>query len=323
MANISNAGPRARQISMRMGRFAHRAVLGPALALSMLLAIGSSLFAAGGVETVEPNDPIRVYASVAPQAYFIRRIGGDHVDVGTVIGPGQDAHTYDPSPREIERLGSAEILFTTGLEYEAKIVSTLERARTGISIVDLTQGIALRELEAHWHDPTVPHSHENEPGDPHIWLGPEEVRTQAATIRDTLSRARPDLSDAFVAGYQRFMDEVESIEAELADLLADLRGSTVLVYHPAFGYFTDHFGMSQLAIEAGGREPSPRLLEVTIEKALAAGVETVFTQPEYDEVASRAVARAIGARTAVVAPLGEDWPQLMRSIGEALAGQQE
>lgn len=282
-----------------------------------------SAVAGGSVErssdrTTDPSGFV-VYASVAPQAYFIRRIGGEHVSVGVVIGPGQDAHTYDPTPREIERLGSAELLFTTGLEYEAAIVSALQGAAAPVTFVDLTTGIELRELEPHWHDPTVPHSHENEPGDPHIWLGPQEVRIQAATIRDALVRARPDLAAAFEAGYRDFIAEVDTIDRELEALLSELEGTTILVYHPAFGYFTDRYGMLQLAIEAGGREPSPRLLQVTIEKALAAGVVTVFTQPEYDDVASQAVARAIGARTVAISDLGEDWPELMRSIGQAIA----
>lgn len=304
MMHLLHAGPCARRLIV---------------AVLVLLAVDSMVFAAGSQDAANPTGPIAVYASVAPQAYFIEQIGGEQVDVGILIGPGQDAHTYDPSPREIERLGAAEILFTTGLEYEAKIVATLERSRIGIDVVDLTQSIELRELEAHWHDPTVPHSHENEPGDPHIWLGPAEVRAQAATIRDALTRARPSYADAFATGYERFIAEVDVIETELSRLLADLRGSSVLVYHPAFGYFTDHFGIEQLAIEAGGREPSPRQLQITIEKALAAGVETVFTQPEYDDVAAQAVASAVGARTVVVTPLGEDWPHLMRMIGEALA----
>ena len=279
-------------------------------------------FAGGGVErSDETTDPTEfvVYASVAPQAYFIRRIGGEHVTVGVVIGPGQDAHTYDPTPREIERLGSAELLFTTGLEYEAAIVSALQGSGAPAAFVDLTTGIELRELEPHWHDPTVPHSHENEPGDPHIWLGPEEVRIQAATIRDALVRARPALAEDFEAGYRDFIAEVDAIDRELEILLSELAGTTILVYHPAFGYFTDRYGLLQLAIEAGGREPSPRLLQVTIETALAAGVVTVFTQPEYDDVASRAVARAIGARTVAISDLGEDWPALMRRIGQAIA----
>ncbi len=302
---LRNAGPCARRF------FIVASVVAAVLA-------AAPVFGAGRPEQRE-RGPIGVYASVAPQAYFVERIGGDHITVGLLIGPGQDAHTYDPTPREIERLANSELLFTTGLEYEARIVDTLRRSRSGPEIVDLTDGIELRELEAHYHDPTVPHSHDNEPGDPHIWLGPAEVRVQARTIRDALSRARPELTGDFSRRYDAFIAEVDALEAEIAELLAPKRGTTILVYHPAFGYFTDHFGIEQLAIEAGGREPSPRLLNVTIEKALAAGIDVIFTQPEYDDVASRAVARAIGARTVEITDLDRDWPALMRRIAEAIA----
>ncbi len=290
------------------------------LLLTIALAATAPAAASGGSETEPRTGPVAVYASVMPQADIMQRIGGELVDVGVLIGPGQDAHTWDPSPREIERLAAAELLFTTGLEYEARIVGTLERSARGVRVVDLTQGINLRELEAHYHDPSVPHSHDNEPGDPHIWLGPNEVRRQAQTIRDAFITARPHWEDQFRQGYERFLAEVDDVERELEKLLAPMQGATILVYHPAFGYFTDHFGITQLAVEAGGREPSPRQLERTIELALAAGVEVVFTQPEYDDVASRAVARAIGARTVAISDLGDDWSQLMREIGQAISG---
>ncbi len=288
--------------------------------LAIALAAAAPAAAGGAAESEPRTGPIAVYASVMPQADIMERIGGDHVEVGVLIGPGQDAHTYDPSPREIERLAAAELLFTTGLEYEARIVGTLERSARGVHVVDLTEGIELRELEAHYHDPSVPHSHDNEPGDPHIWLGPDEVRRQAQTIRDAFIAVRPHREDEFRQGYETFLETVDEVERELTALLEPMRGSTILVYHPAFGYLTDHFGITQLAVEAGGREPSPRQLEKTIELALEAGVEVVFTQPEYDDIASRAVARAIGARTVAVTDLGDDWVELMREIGEAIAG---
>ena len=290
------------------------------LILAIALAAASPAAASGRSEPEPRTGPVAVYASVMPQADIMKRIGGELVEVGMLIGPGQDAHTYDPSPREIERLAAAELLFTTGLEYEARIVGTLQRSARTVRIVDLTQGITLREIEAHYHDPSVPHSHDNEPGDPHIWLGPAEVRRQAQTIRDAFTAARPDWEEQFQQGYERFLDEVDELERELQELLAPMRGASILVYHPAFGYFTDHFGIVQLAIQAGGREPSPRQLEKTIELALEAGVDVVFTQPEYDDVASRAVARAIGARTVLISDLGDDWPQLMRQIGHAISG---
>ncbi len=294
----------------------------PRTGLLLLFALVAAIPAAAGAaaESEPRTGPIAVYASVMPQADIMERIGGDHVEVGVLIGPGQDAHTYDPSPREIERLAAAELLFTTGLEYEARIVGTLERSARGVRVVDLTEGIELRELEAHYHDPSVPHSHDNEPGDPHIWLGPDEVRHQAQTIRDAFIAARPEWEAEFRRGYESFLATVDEVERDLARLLEPMRGRTILVYHPAFGYFTDHFEITQLAVEAGGREPSPRQLERTIELALEAGVEVVFTQPEYDDVASRAVARAIGARTVAVTDLGDDWAELMREIGEAIAG---
>lgn len=288
-----------------------------ALAGAARATAGGRVDGAGGAPA--PDAPISVYASVAPQAYFLERIGGERVTVGVLIGPGQDAHAYDPSPREIERLAGAELLFATGLEYEARIIGTLSRAGTQVRVIDLTEGIELRELEPHDVDPAEPHGHDDKPGDPHIWLGPAEVRIQARTMRDALASARPRWAPEFDERYRQFLAEVDAVESELAALLEPMRGRTILVYHPVFGYFTDHFGLAQMAVEAGGREPSPRQLERTIERALAAGVTVIFTQPEYDDVASRAVARAIGARTAPITGLQRDWPSLMRNIGRAIA----
>ncbi len=306
-------------VFVRTGRAATK-LLRAGLLLTVALAAAAPAAAGGAAESEPRTGPIAVYASVMPQADIMQRIGGEYVEVGVLIGPGQDAHTYDPSPREIERLAAAELLFTTGLEYEARIVGTLERSARGVRVVDLTEGIELRELESHYHDPSVPHSHDNEPGDPHIWLGPDEVRRQAQTIRDAFIAARPHREEEFRRGYERFLETVDEVERELTGLLEPMRGRAILVYHPAFGYLTDHFGITQLAVEAGGREPSPRQLEKTIELALEAGVEVVFTQPEYDDVASRAVARAIGARTVPVSDLADDWAELMREIGHAIAG---
>lgn len=284
---------------------------------TVLLFVPVLIFSAG---TAEPQrgEIIQAHASIAPQADIIQRIGGDFIDVQVLIGPGQDAHTWDPSPRDIERLGRSEILFVTGLEFEFPIIRTLQRSGSSVHIVSLTEGVTMREIERHYHDPSVPHSHENEEGDPHIWLGIEEVRIQSDTILRELIRLRPEHENYFRQNQADFLATVDSLEKELAELLADMRGRSVLVYHPAFGYFMDHFGIRQIGIEAGGREPSPRQLQMTIEIALAAGVELILTQPEYSDTASRAIARAIGARTAEATDLGSDWEQLMRDIGTAL-----
>lgn len=289
------------------------------ISLVICLLAPAAGFAGGGQEAVAREGVIEVYASVAPQADIIQRIGGEHVSVGTLIGPGQDAHTFDPAPRQIERLSRAEILFATGLEYEFNIIDALSRSAPGVHIVRLYEGIELREIERHYVDPDVSHSHDNEPGDPHIWLGFDEVRIQARHIRDALTEARPNLESEFELGYAEFLELVTELEEETEALLGHLRGRSVMVYHPAFGYLLDPLGITQIGVEAGGREPSPGQLRVAIEDALAAGITVVFTQPEYTDVASRAIARAVGARNETVTDLGSDWPELMRSIAETFA----
>ncbi len=271
-----------------------------------------------GQESAGQSQPV-VYASVPPQADIIRRIAGDFLDARSIIQPGQDAHTFDPSPREVQRLASARAIFRTGLEFEDAILTSLQRTSRNLQVVDLRQGITMRQLEAHWHDPSVPHAHAEGNPDPHIWLGPREVAVQAGTIRSALLELFPEHRSSIEQGYAGFMDELSRITNQLDELLGGLSGKAVLVYHPAFGYLTDTYGIQQLAIEAGGREPSPRLLQQTIEKALAAGVQIIFTQPEYEQTAARAVARAIGAEIVVVTDLDENWSDLMLSIGQALS----
>jgi len=271
---------------------------------------------AGGSQT---SQGFVVYASTPPQAYIVQRMLGDLGSAFPIIQPGQDAHTFDPTPREIQRLGGARAIFITGLEFEDNIIGPLTRANRNLPIIDLRRGIAMRQLEAHWHDPSVPHAHAEGNPDPHIWLGPREVRLQAETIRDALVGLLPSDREQILANYQEFMADVDRVTAELTQLLSPLAGRSVLVYHPAFGYLTDTFGITQLAIEAGGREPSPRLLQQTIERALAAGVTVIFSQPEYEQTAARAVGRAIGAEIIMVTDLDENWIELMLSVGRSLA----
>lgn len=280
------------------------------------LVIGLSTLGAGGVQT---NQGFVAYASTPPQAYMVQRILGDLGQAFPIIQPGQDAHTFDPSPREIQRLGGAQVIFTTGLEFEEMVVSPLVQSNRSLPVIDLRQRIEIRQLEAHWHNPDSPFTHAEGSPDPHIWLGPREVRIQARTILATLSQLLPNERPLLEANYQTFLRQVDQVTQELDQLLLPLEGRAVLVYHPAFGYLTDTYGITQLAIETGGREPSPRLLQQTIERALAADVTVIFTQPEYEQTAARAVARAIGAEIVMVTDLDENWSELMVSIGRSLA----
>ena len=97
-----------------------------------------------------------------------------------------------------------------------------------------------------------------------------------------------------------------------------MKGSTILVYHPSFGYFADTYDLSQMAIEMGGKEPSARQLQKVIETAKTNAVKVIFVQPEFSKASAGKVANAIDGAVVEVAPLKPEYMQNMRSIAESI-----
>ena len=169
---------------------------------------------------------------------------------------------------------------------------------------------SFRTLEAHHHDGEDDEDHdeaeehgEGDGGlDPHIWLGRDSVKAQAAAIRDGLSALYPEHAPAFSANYNDFSKELDELFDALKRELAALRGTPAFVFHPAFGYFFDEFGIRQEAVETGGKEPTQKALAELIAKAKAEGAKVVFVQAQFPSNAATAVAAAIGGQVVSIDP---------------------
>ena len=108
----------------------------------------------------------------------------------------------------------------------------------------------------------------------------------------------------------------DRVDAELEEILRPLRGEALFVFHPAFGYFADRYGLEQIAIEIEGREPGPRQLEEIIEHAKEQGVRVIFVQPQFSKKSAETVARAIDGAVVPIDPLAYDWLDNLKRIGE-------
>lgn len=274
---------------------------------------------AAAVPTLPP--PVRVTVSVLPQRYFVERVGGERVLVEVLVEPGREPHTYDPTPRQVERMAASHIYFAIGSPFEQQLISRVQRAAPHLRVVDTLDGIELLYGEAHYHfdeqgDAVL---HAAEEPDPHVWLGPLEVRRQILTIRDALIEADPDGAELYRAGYAAFDAEIEAMHREFEVLLEPARGRAILTFHPAFAYFANTYGIRQRAIELEGKEPAPRHLERLIDEALREGTRVIFTQPEFSERSAQIIARAIHGRVVSLNPLEPDWPAAMRRIATAIA----
>lgn len=260
-----------------------------------------------------PSDVPTVFVSISPQKYFVQRIAGDLVNVEVMVEPGGDPHTYEPRPAQMASLAEASAYFTVGVPFEDVWMGRISAANPSLMIVDTAHGV---ERVVRGND-NGRHPGAGAP-DPHIWLAPSLVKTQAGNICAALAEMDPRHAGVYRANLETFEDQLDSLGREIRASLEQSGQNRFLVFHPAWGYFADEFGLEMLVVERGGQEPSPPELAETVALARSHGIRVVFAQPEFSLDAPEAVAREIGGTVVTVSPLTEDWPGAIRTIAGTL-----
>jgi len=169
------------------------------------------------------------------------------------------------------------------------------------------------EEDGHHHEEEVEedensHDHSHDGGrDPHIWISPARVSYMVEIMRDELIELLPEYEAEFKENTDQYLAELAAADQKNRELLADYKGEAILVYHPAFGYFTEHYGLKMLSIEKDGKEPGPQHLQEIIENAKEQGIQNVFYQAEIDSTKTRAVAEELGGEIVQLNPLAENY----------------
>ncbi len=248
------------------------------------------------------SEPVQAIAGIPPAAYLVERIGGQWIRVETLIQPGQDPHTFEPRPRQIQSLEKAKLFFKVGLPFEDQLLEKIRGTQPGLVVVDTTKGIEKRHLSVaraadegkgdDWH------AHGDSPTglDPHVWLSPPLLKVQAANVAAALEKIDHDHAGFFKANLSGLQQELDALDAKIRLALKPYAGRTFYVYHPAFGYFGDCYQLKQEAVETDGKQPSPGQLRRLIQKAKADGTKVIFVQPQFDQHSAQTVADAIGGR---------------------------
>jgi zinc transport system substrate-binding protein len=259
-----------------------------------------------------------VVVSILPQKYFVDRIGGGAFKATVLVGSGQSPHSYEPTPRQMAELARSSAWLTIGVDFEKALKPKVASLYPKLAIVDTTVGVEYRKLEAHSHGLEEGGSGEEGGLDPHVWLGRQASKAMAAAIRDALAEIDPEGSSAYARNCESFVRDIDATFDSLAKDLLPLKGKPVFVYHPAFGYFLDEFGIAQEAVELGGKEPTQKALADLIEEARADGAKVIFVQAQFPASAAKSVAKAIGGVVEVIDPLAPDWLPNLKRIGAAL-----
>jgi zinc transport system substrate-binding protein len=177
------------------------------------------------------------------------------------------------------------------------------------------------EPATHDHDHAAEHhGHDHHHGewDPHIWLSPRTASIIAANAAQALIKLDPAGQPEFERNLAALQADLKRIDLEAAQKLAPFRGQAVMVYHPAFGYFLDAYGLRQLAVETEGKEPGGKELAKLISLARHEKVKVIFLQKSQASAGARQVARSVGAALAELDPLAPDFMANLERITQAL-----
>lgn len=274
-----------------------------------------------------PAEKLRVFVPVLPYEYLFERIGGDWIDVKAIVQEGGDCHNYSPTPRQVADIARSNLLVSGGLTFEANFYVAVGDGANGPKEFNLLEGLELLEgtcaecasaaaegKEAHEHE------HEHEEKDAHVWLSPKVLRHQAGRVATLLKENLPaDAAQAIDANLASLTSELDQLDAELKTTLAPKKGRAFYVYHGAFAYFAQDYGLQQKAIEVGNRKPSPKQVAEIAKQAKEEGVTTIFVQPQFDQSSATSLAETIGGKVQTLDPLEKDVLANLRVVAKTIA----
>jgi zinc transport system substrate-binding protein len=261
------------------------------------------LAATGCGETRRTAPGARVAVTLPPLAWFVERLLGEEGSVASLLPPGANPHSFEPGLAEVRASGEARLLVRIGhpgLPFEEAVAAALLEDHHAIPAVVAAPPEALAGP------------------DPHLWLSPRIARAMAARIAGALADAFP--ADAVGIRERRApLDaEIAGLDASIAERLAPFRGRAFLSVHPDWSAFAADYGLRELALERGHREPDVAALTARIAEARSAGVRALFVQPQYARDGADLIAGELDAEVFSIDPLAHDWPGTLRAMTDAL-----
>lgn len=258
-----------------------------------------------------------VLVSVAPHKFFVEKIAGDTVKVGLIVPQGASAHTYEPTPKQVVKISKAEAWFRIGEGFEDKVLKVLTAYNPNLVVADLRTNVDMISADPH----SGHHCCHCNSQDLHIWLSAREAKPQAITIANTLSTMYPENKEFYQRSLIAFLQELDSLDNEISNILSKMKNRTIFVSHPAYAYFCRDYGIDQLSLEVEGKDPTPQTLNMILNQARNKHIKKIFIQAQYSNKGAKLFAKELNAELVMLDPYAENFIDSMRKIARNFAAQ--
>jgi zinc transport system substrate-binding protein len=291
------------------------------LTMALALMLGTAL--AGCAENDQNTkdngkDKLKVYTTIFPVQDFTKKIGGDAVEVESIYPSNADAHTFEPSTKDMVAMseGDAFIYSGVGLEgFAEKATETLKSEE--VKIIKAGDGIELAEAS---HDEENHEEHADEEShdehaegdahdhgdkDPHIWLDPALSIQMAENIKNGLIELQPESKDKFEKNFETLKSDLEKLDADYKKTIDAADKKEILVSHAAYGYWEERYGLQQISVLglSPTQEPSQKQLQSIIETAKEHNINYIIFENNVNSKIADIVKTEIGAESLTLSNL--------------------
>lgn len=273
------------------------------------------------------QETINVTVSILPQEYFVKKIGGDRLEVNVMVGAGATEENYEPKPQQLKELSQAKAYVSIGIPFEKIWLKKMASINSQMLIIDSTKNIEKIKMTDHNHD-NYNHddpdekreiNHQKEELDPHIWLSPKLAKIQAENIYEGLVIIDPKNQVEYRKNLDKFLSEIEQLDQQIAKNLSGITNRKFIVFHPSWGYFAKDYKLEEIPVEVNGVEPSAGELGNLIKTAKQEKIKVIFAQPQFNTKSAETIAKAINGEVLLIDHLAVDWSNNLLKISETFA----
>ena len=236
------------------------------------------------------QDKVKAVATISILGDFVKNVGGDRVDVVTLVGTNGDAHTFSPSPADAKKIADAKVVFVNGLGLEGWITRLVVASGTKAPMVVVSTGVTSRKMDEDGRQVT----------DPHAWQSIANAKVYVANIRDGLSKADPAGASTYGANAKAYLATLDALENEVKAAIAKIPADhrRIITTHDAFGYFGAAYGMEFIAPEgiSTEHEASAKDVAMIITQIRKEKIPAVFMENISDPRLMQQIAKESGAK---------------------------
>lgn len=224
------------------------------------------------------KDKLVVVATTAMVADIVERVGGEHVAVQTLLGPGTDPHLYKPTPSDMRALQGAQLIVYSGLKLEGKMTDTLENLAKSKPVLNYSDAMARERLLAASEED----AQDGKQFDPHVWFDVALWASGIDAARDALTKADPSNAERFAANANAYKIILADLDTWVRDQIATIpqERRVLVTAHDAFGYFGRAYGIEVQGVQGLSTESEASLSDINrlVDELVARKVPAVFIE---------------------------------------------